>query len=444
MMKTKKIVKKRNSPIFLQNYFISILILFFVFPTNNLIAQDSISGDTINPDEFVLIKDDPIAAMLDSLVESKFYKYNVSLEKESVETYKYEIDSVPEFSDSIYKMRIECLNENSPFQYVYNEDVQHYINLYSKRRKKLAERVLGVSQLYFPLFEQQLDKYNIPIEIKYLAIIESALNPTAVSRARAVGLWQFMLGTGKMYGLEFSSYVDERSDPYKSTVAACEHLSYLYAVYNDWSLVLAANNAGSRNLNRAIRRANGATNYWEVRQFLPRETRNYVPGFIAMTYVMNYYKEHNILPREQQIKYNGIDTVTITQKLTFEQISEFLLIPNEQLQYLNPAYKKNIIPASEEKSYSLTLPKKHIIDFINNEKKLYAYKTEEQRKYEEKLINSLAWKHGANKGIHIVKSGESLHIIAGKYQCSVSDLKTWNNLTRNMIHPGQELVVYMP
>lgn len=423
---------------------IYLLILIFVLVTNNLAAQDVIPSDTVKQEEYVLADDDPIAAMLDSLVESKFYKFNTSQHKNSMINYQYRIDSIPVFSDSIYKIRIENLNENSPFIFVYNKDVQNYIDLYASRRKKLAERVLGLGQLYFPLFEEQLDKYNIPLEIKYLAIIESALNPTAVSRSRAVGLWQFMLGTGKIYGLEFSSYVDERSDPYKSTIAACKHLSYLYEIYGDWSLVLAAYNAGSGNVNKAIRRSKGATNYWEIREYLPRETRNYVPGFIAMSYVMNYYKEHNIIPREQIIKSNEIDTVRITKNLTFEQISEFLKIPVDELQYLNPAYLKKIIPATEEKSYTLTLPKSYIVDFVNNEKELYAYRTEEQRNYEEKLLNSLAWKHGAGKGVHVVERGESLNVIANKYQCSVTDLKTWNNLSRNMIHPGQELIVYVP
>ncbi|MCF8296045.1 MAG: transglycosylase SLT domain-containing protein [Saprospiraceae bacterium] len=422
--------------------YILILTLFLVI--NNLAGQVVIPVDTTKQEEYVLADDDPIAAMLDSLLESKFYKFNISQDKKSKHKYEYSVDSVPEFTDSIYKLRIEYLNENSPFKFVYNEDVQHYIDLYASRRRKLAERVLGLSQLYFPLFEEQLDKFNIPLEIKYLAIIESALNPTAVSRSRAVGLWQFMLGTGKIYGLEFNSFVDERSDPYKSTVAACKHLSYLYDIYGDWSVVLAAYNAGSGNVNRAIKRSGDATNYWEIRQYLPKETRNYVPGFIAMSYVMNYYKEHNIQPREQIIKYGEIDTVTITQNLSFEQISEFLKIPVDELHYLNPAYLKSIIPASEEKLYTLTLPKSYIADFVNNEKELYSYRTVEQQKFEEKLMNSLAWKLGANKGIHTVKRGESLNVIANKYQCSVSEIKTWNNLTKNMIHPGQELIVYIP
>lgn len=225
--------------------------------------------------------------------------------------------------------------------------------------------------------------------MKYLAIIESALNPLAKSRCGASGLWQFMLATGKMYDLQVTSYVDDRFDPYKSTVAACEHLSDLYNIYHDWAIVLAAYNAGSGRINRAIRTANLDTNeritYWKIQQFLPVETQNYVPAFIGASYAMTYATEHNIYPIQPSILHCDIDTITVSQDFTINQISSYLCIPEEEIKFLNPAYKKGIIPATKEKSYVLALPRKNMGDFISNQEAIYCYKSAQEAQYQEQL-----------------------------------------------------------
>jgi len=400
--------------------------------------------DTSAQNNIVFVEDNPEIAIFDSLVNNKFFKENLINSTEKPIINNFQTNNELLITDSVYEERIAKLNRNSPFEFVYNEDVKHYIERYTKKPNCLSRRALGLSKLYFPLFEELLDKYNLPLELKYLAIIESALNPKAVSRSKAVGLWQFMPRTGEIYNLQYSSVIDDRSDPYKSTVAACKHLSYLYQIYNDWFLVLAAYNSGSGTVNRAIKRSHGGTNYWEIRNHLPRETRNYVPGFIAINYAMSYASEHNIIPKSTSFAFHEIDTVSVKQKITFEQISQLLNIPIVELEFLNPAYKKGIIPASENKTYSLTIQKKYLADFINNEATLYNYKTEQQLKEEEALTQTTSWEQGSDKEIHVVRKGESLGIISRRYKCSIDDLKYWNNLNKNMIHPGQELLIYVP
>ena len=299
--------------------------------------------------------------------------------------------------------------------------------------------MLGLSKIYFPFFEEQLDRFNIPLELKYMAIVESALNPRAGSRVGAKGLWQFMYGTGKVYGLKVSSYVDDRFDPIKSTIAACQHMSDLYDIYGDWSLALAAYNSGAGNVNRAIRRAGGVKNYWAIWPFLPRETRGYVPAFIAVTYIMNFAAEHNLFPRDPGILYMGIDTVTVRDVLSFDQISEMLEVPMADVKFLNPQYKLGVIPATHGKKYKLHLPKEFVASFLNNEDSLYNFKSKKGIE-RDKLLAQI--KKAKDRSIHIVRSGENLGLIAKRYRCYVSQLKRWNNLRKNTIFPGQKLIVY--
>ena len=250
----------------------------------------------INP-EIPVEENSVILGMLDSLVNLKFYtNTNFTSDTNILNVYNFPIDSVPVYSDSILAERIENLNIQTPFELTFNKNVKNYIRTYSVKRRELTSKVLGLSELYFPLFEEQLDKHNMPLELKYLSVIESALNPTANSKAGAKGLWQFMYRTGKMYGLKSNSLVEDRFDPYKSTDAACRHLQDLYDIYGNWSLALAAYNSGAGNVNRAIRRAGGVKSYWAIWPYLPRETRGYVPAFIAVVYIMNYSAEHNIYP----------------------------------------------------------------------------------------------------------------------------------------------------
>ena len=332
------------------------------------------------------------------------------------------------------------MSEQSPFEYIYNTDVRKFIDLYAYRKRALTARILGLAQLYFPLFEEQLDKFNMPLELKYLAVIESALIPTANSRAGAKGLWQFMYGTGKVYGLKISSYVDDRFDPIKSTIAACEHLNDLYDIYGNWSLALAAYNSGAGNVNKAIRRAGGAKNFWVIQRYLPRETRSYVPAFIAASYVLTYAPEHRIYPVDPGLLFYEIDTVIVKNPLTFDQISEMLSIPKEELQFLNPAFKQGVIPATNENPYVLRLRKKYIGDFINNENALYAYKTKKGLSRDSLL--AAAYSNSRDATEYKVKNGETLGSIAKKFHMSIPELKSLNNLKKNYVKPKQHLLVY--
>ena len=413
---------------------------FFLF----LIPSSLFPQSIIRPDSLVkkkFIEDDPVVYMLDSLASLKIFKdaeFPKANQYQSWSTYS-ETD-IPVFPDSVYRERIAQMNDQSPFEFVYNFEVKKFIELYANKKRKLTARLLGLAQIYFPLFEEQLDKYNMPLELKYLAVIESALNPTANSRAGAKGLWQFMYGTGKVYGLKVSSYVDDRYDPYKATKAACEHLSDLYDIYGNWSLALAAYNSGAGNVNKAIRRSGGMKNFWAIQNYLPRETRSYVPAFIAASYVLTYANEHKISPVDPGILYYEVDTVTVRNPLTFDQISEMLNIPLDEVVFLNPSFKQGVIPASADFTFKLRLRKKNIGDFINNETALYAFKT--KKGLERDSLMAMIYGSYRETEQHTVKSGETIGSIAKKYNMTVSELKSLNNLRKNYVKPKQKLFVY--
>lgn len=402
----------------------------FFIEQDSLIFKATQADDPVNP----LIFD-----MLDSLVSLRFFSNNSFPEDTSVlNILNYSPEDVPVFSDSVLQARIEKLNQTSLIEISYNKYVKSYLEVYAVRKRGLASRILGLAEVYFPLFEEQLDKYNLPLELKYLAVVESALNPVANSRAGAKGLWQFMYNTGKLYGLKANSLVDDRFDPYKATDAACRHLKDLYNIYGDWSLVLAAYNSGAGNVNKAIRRAGGVKNYWAIWPYLPRETRGYVPAFVAVMYLMNYPSEHNLYPARPMLFFEQIDTVMINDALSFNQVSEYLKVSEDELKFLNPAYKNGIIPASKESPYILRLDYRYIPSFVEYEQEIYAYKTKKGIEKEKLLVEI---KNAKEQYIHVVRSGESLGVIAKKYHCSVNSIKSWNNLRSNMIHPGQKLVV---
>jgi membrane-bound lytic murein transglycosylase D len=425
-----------------KNIFIIVLLLFSVIGLNASPVNDGLrssSPDTLHIKP-AFIFDTPLLRSLDSLLfanlnSKQIGKYNKPVSR----NYNYPTDFVPQFPDSIYDQRIAALNINTPFVLTFNKEVKKHINIYAFKKRNLTARMLGMAELYFPLFEEQLDRFDMPLEIKYLAIVESALNPTAGSHMGAKGLWQFMYGTGKVYGLKVSSLVDDRYDPIKSTIAACEHLTDLYNIYSDWSLALAAYNSGAGNVNRAIRKAGGTKNYWAVWAFLPRETRGYVPAFIAVNYIMNYAPEHNIQVVEPNYYYYDTDTVTVNDVLAFDQLNEFFGIPMEELKMLNPTYKLGIIPSTDEKKYLLRIQNKYVDDFLNNEQALYDFKTKKGIE-REKLLAEV--KKVKDRNIHIVKSGESLGLIAKKYHVYVSQIKSWNRLRNNTIYPGQKLVLF--
>lgn len=372
---------------------------------------------------------------LNELIRSPLYD-SIQYVIEDDEILVTELEELP---TELLKERLEILNSKTPFHIEYNKSLESIIKTYLKRRKSAFSNLMEKARYYFPLFEETLDKYDVPLEVKYLAIVESALKPRARSRVGATGLWQFMYQTGKMYDLNVSSYVDERSDPYKATEAACKYLSRLYDIFGDWDLALAAYNSGPGNVSKAIRRSGGNTNYWNIRHNLPRETAGYVPAFYATLYIFEYANEHKIKAKKSAINYFETDTVQIKRQLTFEQIYETLNVDIEVLQFLNPQYKLDIIPYIKGKNYTLTLPRKDIGNFVSNEHLIYAYAEAEEAKREKPLPQYVEMNDRIS---YKVKSGDYLGKIANKYGVSVSSLKRWNNLRSNNLKIGQRLSVY--
>ncbi|MFD2908539.1 transglycosylase SLT domain-containing protein [Flavobacterium ardleyense] len=361
-------------------------------------------------------------------------------------------DSVAyDLSPELLKQRLKILNSKSPFNIEYNPALENTIKSFLKHRTKSFERLMAISEYYFPMFEEHLAKYNIPLEIKYLAIVESALNPRAKSRVGASGLWQFMYPTGKHFNLEVNSYVDERHDPLKATEAACQYLSSLYKIFGDWSMVLASYNAGPGNVSKAIRRSGGSQNYWNIRHNLPRETANYVPAFLATMYIYEFKKEHGMQPKKAALTYFETDTIMVKKQMSFTHISELLDIPVEQIEFLNPIYKLNIIPYMYDKAHYLRLPKNKMGLFVSNEEKVYAYlehlDTFKEKAYYASTVERSATTSstsGSQKQLqyHTIRSGESVGLIASKYKVSVANLKAWNNIKGNNIIAGKKLKIY--
>ena len=337
------------------------------------------------------------------------------------------------------KARLQRLNEKTPFNIAYNPSLESVIKSFLVRRKGLIERMLTKSQFYFPLFEQELDNHEVPLEVKYLAIVESALDPRAKSRVGATGLWQFMFGTGKEYNLDVSSYVDERSNPINSTIAAAKYLKRLYGIYNDWDLALAAYNSGPGNVNKAIRRSGGYKNFWNIRPHLPRETAGYLPAFLATMYLFEYAEEHGLKGQKVNRPYFETDTVHVKSLITFDQISKMVGISVEDLEVLNPSYKLNIIPKIEGKTHTLRLPLKHMGVFVTNEESIYAYAKQQLDSIEKPLPQLIT---STNKTRYRVKNGDYLGKIAERYGVGVSQIKRWNGLRSNNLRIGQRLTIY--
>lgn len=330
---------------------------------------------------------------------------------------------------NIFDQRLRVLDKNSPMDLAYNDKVQSFIDSYIGRNKVLISRMQGVKELYFPMFEQQLDKHNLPLEFKYLAIVESALNPKAKSHSGATGLWQFMYLTGKQYGLNVTSYVDERQDPLKATVAACVYFEKLYDTFGDWNLVLAAYNGGPGYLQRKINSV-GSNNFWDLYPHLRRETRNYVPTFIAMNYAMNYAGEHGIVTVPSKITLTDTDTLVLKHQVETQVLAEMLCLDDEIIQFLNPAYKKNLFP----KSAVLVLPEFAITDFKNNEMSNYNFIDAVENK--EILIDE-------ERIVYRVHKGDYLGRIAESYGVHVFEIKEWNNLKSANLDIGDKLVIYV-
>ena len=344
--------------------------------------------------------------------------------------------------DSVYKARLQALP--CVIELPYNERIKAFILRYVKRSPKQVARMMRMSEYYFPIFEEALGRYNLPYELKYVPIIESALNPMARSHAGAAGLWQFMPATGKLFGLEINSLVDERIDPLKSTEAACRFLSSMFAVYHDWNLVIAAYNCGSGNVNKAIRRAGGKRDFWSIYPFLPRETRNYVPIFIAANYAMNYGQEHGICKAPAE-KTMITDTICTTRRMHLQQVSENLGIEMDELRRLNPQYSRDILPGGS--TYTLCLPSEKAGLYIDQEDSIIAYKADSlinNRRAEIDMakVTSVNGAYRVN-GVtyYTIKNGDSLSTIAKKFHCTVKQLKQWNGLKNDNIRAGKKLKI---
>jgi membrane-bound lytic murein transglycosylase D len=352
-----------------------------------------------------------------------------------------------ELPTELLKERLKKMDEKSPFNIEYNVGLENVIKSFLKNRKKSFERLMGVSQFYFPLFEESLAAQNIPLEIKYLAVVESALNPRAVSRVGATGLWQFMYQTGKQYDLNINSYVDDRNDPLKSSKAAAQYMTNMYKIFGDWDLVLASYNSGPGNVAKAIRRSGGQQNYWNIRKNLPKETQGYLPAFLATMYIFEYHKEHGIKPDRAIANHFATDTVMIKNAMTFKQISDLLDVPVAELQFLNPSYKREEVPYITGENHFLRLPVNKVAVFTSNEDKIYAFVKYESNK-RERPYEMLASRNSDDNGTvsrvkyHKVRKGDSLSEISDKYGITMSELKKWNHLKGSKAPLGRKLKIY--
>ncbi|WP_378188454.1 LysM peptidoglycan-binding domain-containing protein [Aquimarina sp. W85] len=402
--------------------------------------RKTITLTSIKDSVIVVAKDHPELATLDSIWKRELYNSDLfDTLYNSVQTLDYKPVEFVELPTDTLKARLAELNARTPFNVEYNPSLESVIKSYLKNRHEHLERLMALSEFYFPLFEQELDNHNIPLEIKYLAIVESALRPRAKSRVGATGLWQFMFGTGKMFGLEVSSYVDERMDPLMATKAACQYLSSLYRVFGDWDLALASYNSGPGNVTKAIRRSGGYTNYWNIRHNLPRETAGYLPAFLATMYIFEYADKHNFKPKRPRFAYFETDTVKVKQMITLEQVSEKMNIDLEELQFLNPSYKLDIIPFIKDENYVLRLPLEKVGAFVANENQLYTIAQAELNKREKPLPKFFEASHRIR---YRVRSGDYLGKIARKYGVRVSQIMKWNRMKSNNLRIGQRLTIY--
>ncbi|SHG00399.1 membrane-bound lytic murein transglycosylase D [Flavobacterium segetis] len=436
---------------------------FFLLASLSIGAQNSIESKISNKLEIKIsyldsVKKTFVNNALASRVDSLWMNELTSLDLYNTITADIENVNIDEKVDfelptALLKERLAAMDAKSPFNIEYNQGLENIIKSFLKNRKKSFERLMGVSEYYFPLFEEALAKQNVPLEIKYLAVVESALNPRAVSKMGATGLWQFMFHTGKQYGLKIDSYVDERSDPLKSSEAATQYMTNMYKMFGDWDLVLASYNSGPGNVSKAIRRSGGQKNYWNIRKNLPKETQGYVPAFLATMYIYEYHKEHGIVPQRAVVKHFATDTIMIKQQMSFKQISDLLDVPVAQLQLLNPSYKLNVVPFYNDEPHFLRLPQDKAAIFASNESQIYAY-TEYELNQREKPFESaraIAAKDTASFSLqnnkssktsyYKVRKGDNLSAIAAKYDVTTAQIKKWNAIKGSAIAYGKTLKI---
>ena len=406
---------------------------------SNTITLQSLEQDTDSIPKTPL-KDHELASKFDEKWFEELYSNHMfDTIYKSVTNLTYDDIEYPELHTDTLKARLKELDARTPFNVEYNPSLESVIKSYLKNRRELLQRMITLRGFYFPMFEYELDKHDLPLEIKYLAVIESALKPRAKSRVGATGLWQFMFATGKMYGLDVSSYVDERCDPIKSTEAAAKYLSKLYEIFGDWDLALASYNSGPGNVTKAIRRSGGYKNYWNIRHNLPRETAGYLPAFLANMYIFEYAEAHGFKRIKPEFALIETDTIRVKHMITLDQVAEVTGTPIEQLQFLNPSYKLDIIPFIKDENYVLRLPKEAAGIFVNNEEAIYAFVKEEFAKREKPLPQFF---NADDRIRYRVRSGDYLGKIARMYGVRVSQIKQWNGLRSNDLRIGQRLTIY--
>ena len=436
---------------------------FFLLASLHLFSQEAVVNRDFKKVETKLsyldsikktfVKDD-LAACVDSLWMKELTNLDLyNTISDDIKNVNIDEKIEYELSTELLKERLAAMDAKSPFNIEYNQGLENIIKSFLKNRKKSFERLMAVSEFYFPMFEEALAKQNVPLEIKYLAVVESALNPKAVSKMGATGLWQFMYQTGKQYGLKIDSYIDERSDPMKASEAAAQYMTNMYRIFGDWDLVLASYNSGPGNVSKAIRRSGGQQNYWNIRKNLPKETQGYVPAFLATMYIYEYHKEHGIVPNRAAIKHFATDTIMIKKQMSFKHISDLLDVPVVQLQLLNPSYKLNIVPFYHDENHFLRLPQEKVGLFASNEPQIYAYVQYEVDKRERpfQITKAMVVRDTANYTVqrvtlpktsyYKVKRGDNLTAVASRYDVSISEIKKWNNLKSNTLTYGKSLKI---
>lgn len=409
-------------------------------------ASDSIAAEMIeiyeeNEDRIGagLSREDYTPEVTDSLL-NLWYRSRAERSRFDESVVSYEMDSIRLTSDVPDSVLIRRLAAMNPYiSLPYNETVKNYIVLYSEKMPSRMARMIALADYYMPIFEETLSKYDMPLELKYMAVIESALNPTAVSRAGAKGMWQFMYSTARSYGLKINSWIDERLDPVKSADAAARYMQDAYRIFGDWNLAISSYNCGSGNVNKAIRRAGGNSDFWSIYEYLPRETRGYVPAFVGAMYAFRYYKDYGIVPDELALPVH-VDTFDIRRNLHFTQISEVVGVPADLLRDMNPQYIHDIIPGSETPCI-LRLPSQYTASFIDRQDSLYTHKAKELFS-PATLENMKTAGSSSSQIVYRVKKGDYLGKIAAAHHVTVAQLKSWNNLRSNNLRIGQQLIIY--
>ncbi len=371
--------------------------------------------------------------------DSVFYAKINDLIRNSERMYKLTHEEKPLFAE-IYNLndfaleyKIAKLNDASPIEMYFDKDVKKWIAFYLKQKPQLTKRIVELSEFYFPIFEKELDKYGLPLELKYIPVIESSLNPNARSRSGAVGLWQFLYETGRLLNLHISSYVDERKDPYKATEAACNYFRFLYGLFDDWLLAIAAYNGGPTTVKKAIQRAGGEKSFFAIRKYLSEETRNYVPKFVAAAYVMNFYRDFGITPDTNVVSYFTTDTIMTKKALRFSVVSKYTGVPVDVLKFLNPVYSKSYKPYTDEPE-RVVLPRDAVSKFIENSANIYMESAagKSKRLQSEKV-----------KIVHVVKKGEYMHLLEIKYKVPADKIRKWNNLQSDVLFTNQKLIIWV-